>query len=128
VVRIMSRKKKIGLSKDVDDKDFFKYQRDFYKSIKTFIDRGNVLQKTAKDKGAIAPTEVLLFLLFWSVMKAKFDEGQLDFVSMMFEKIMFDDWMKGQMVDPPKSMEVEVKRDDKNKIKMPWDKKKETIH
>jgi len=25
-------------------------------------------------------------------------------------------------------MEVEVKRDDKNKIKMPWDKKKETIH
>ena len=124
----MSRKKKIGLSKDVDDKDFFKYQRDFYKSIKTFIDRGNVLQKTAKDRGAIAPTEVLLFLLFWSVMKAKFDEGQLDFVSMMFEKIMFDDWMKGQMVDPPKSMEVEVKRDDKNKIKMPWDKKKETIH
>lgn len=124
----MSRKKKIGLSEDVDDKDFFKYQRDFYKSIKTFIDRGNVLQKTAKDRGAIAPTEVLLFLLFWSVMKAKFDEGQLDFVSMMFEKIMFDDWMKGQMVDPPKSMEVEVKRDDKNKIKMPWDKKKETIH
>ena len=128
MVRIMSRKKKIGLSEDVDDKDFFKYQRDFYKSIKTFIDRGNVLQKTAKDRGAIAPTEVLLFLLFWSVMKAKFDEGQLDFVSMMFEKIMFDDWMKGQMVDPPKSMEVEVKRDDKNKIKMPWDKKKETIH
>ena len=124
----MSRKKKIGLSEDVDDKDFFKYQRDFYKSIKTFIDRGNVLQKTAKDRGAIAPTEVLLFLLFWSVMKAKFDEGQLDFVSMMFEKIMFDDWMKGQMVDPPKSMEVEVKRDDKHKIKMPWDKKKETIH
>jgi len=124
----MSRKKKISLTEDVDDKDFFKYQRDFYKSIKTFIDRGNVLQKTAKDKGAIAPTEVLLFLLFWSVMKAKFDEGQLDFVSMMFEKIMFDDWMKGQMVDPPKSMEVEVKRDDKNKIKMPWDKKKETIH
>jgi hypothetical protein len=124
----MSRKKKMSLSKDVDDKDFFKYQRDFYKSIKTFIDRGNVLQKTAKDKGAIAPTEVLLFLLFWSVMKAKFDEGQLDFVSMMFEKIMFDDWMKGQMVDPPKSMEVEVKRDDKYKIKMPWDKKKETIH
>ena len=124
----MSRKKKIGLSEDVDDKDFFKYQRDFYKSIKTFIDRGNVLQKTAKDRGAIAPTEVLLFLLFWSVMKAKFDEGQLDFVSMMFEKIMFDDWMKGQMVDPPKDMEVEVKRDDKYKIKMPWDKKKETIH
>jgi len=124
----MSRKKKISLTEDVDDKDFFKYQRDFYKSIKTFIDRGNVLQKTAKDRGAIAPTEVLLFLLFWSVMKAKFDEGQLDFVSMMFEKIMFDDWMKGQMVDPPKSMEVEVKRDDKNKIKMPWDKKKETIH
>lgn len=124
----MSRKKKIGLSEDVDDKDFFKYQRDFYKSIKTFIDRGNVLQKTAKDRGAIAPTEVLLFLLFWSVMKAKFDEGQLDFVSMMFEKIMFDDWMKGQMVDPPKDMEVEVKRDDKHKIKMPWDKKKETIH
>ena len=87
----------MSLSKDVDDKDFFKYQRDFYKSIKTFIDRGNVLQKTAKDKGAIAPTEVLLFLLFWSVMKAKFDEGQLDFVSMMFEKIMFDDWMKGQI-------------------------------
>jgi len=128
VVHIMSRKKKIGLSEDVDDKDFFKYQRDFYKSIKTFIDRGNVLQKTAKDRGAIAPTEVLLFLLFWSVMKAKFDEGQLDFVSMMFEKIMFDDWMKGQMVDPPKDMEVEVKRDDKHKIKMPWDKKKETIH
>jgi len=128
VVHIMSRKKKISLTEDVDDKDFFKYQRDFYKSIKTFIDRGNVLQKTAKDRGAIAPTEVLLFLLFWSVMKAKFDEGQLDFVSMMFEKIMFDDWMKGQMVDPPKSMEVEVKRDDKNKIKMPWDKKKETIH
>lgn len=124
----MSRKKKMGLSEDVDDKDFFKYQRDFYKSIKTFIDRGNVLQKSAKDRGAIAPTEVLLFLLFWSVMKAKFDEGQLDFVSMMFEKIMFDDWMKGQMVDPPKDMEVEVKRDDKNKIKMPWDKKKETIH
>jgi len=124
----MSRKKKISLTEDVDDKDFFKYQRDFYKSIKTFIDRGNVLQKTAKDRGAIAPTEVLLFLLFWSVMKAKFDEGQLDFVSMMFEKIMFDDWMKGQMVDPPKSMEVEVKRDDRNKIKMPWDKKKETIH
>lgn len=124
----MSRKKKIGLSEDVDDKDFFKYQRDFYKSIKTFIDRGNVLQKAAKDRGAIAPTEVLLFLLFWSVMKAKFDEGQLDFVSMMFEKIMFDDWMKGQMVDPPKDMEVEVKRDDKHKIKMPWDKKKETIH
>jgi len=124
----MSRKKKIGLSEDVDDKDFFKYQRDFYKSIKTFIDRGNVLQKTAKDRGAIAPTEVLLFLLFWSVMKAKFDEGQLDFVSMMFEKIMFDDWLKGQMVDPPKDMEVEVKRDDKHKIKMPWDKKKETIH
>jgi len=124
----MSRKKKISLTEDVDDKDFFKYQRDFYKSIKTFIDRGNVLQKTAKDRGAIAPTEVLLFLLFWSVMKAKFDEGQLDFVSMMFEKIMFDDWMKGQMVDPPKNMEVEVKRDDKHKIKMPWDKKKETIH
>lgn len=118
----------MGLSEDVDDKDFFKYQRDFYKSIKTFIDRGNVLQKSAKDRGAIAPTEVLLFLLFWSVMKAKFDEGQLDFVSMMFEKIMFDDWMKGQMVDPPKDMQVEVKRDDKNKIKMPWDKKKETIH
>ena len=124
----MSRKKKISLTEDVDDKDFFKYQRDFYKSIKTFIDRGNVLQKAAKDRGAIAPTEVLLFLLFWSVMKAKFDEGQLDFVSMMFEKIMFDDWMKGQMVDPPKDMEVEVKRDDKHKIKMPWDKKKETIH
>ena len=124
----MSRKKKISLTEDVDDKDFFKYQRDFYKSIKTFIDRGNVLQKTAKDRGAIAPTEVLLFLLFWSVMKAKFDEGQLDFVSMMFEKIMFDDWLKGQMVDPPKDMEVEVKRDDKHKIKMPWDKKKETIH
>ena len=117
-MRKKKKPEKLSLSEEVDDKDFFKYQRDFYKSIKTFIDRGNILQKNAKDKGAIAPTEVLLFLLFWSVMKAKFDDGQLDFVGMMFEKIMFDDWMKDRMVDPPKDMEVEIKPNNK----------KETIH
>jgi len=79
-----------------------------------------------------------MFLLFWGVLKARFKEGQLDFISMMFEKIMFDDWMKDQMVDPPMDMQVEVrtKEDLKKeiqkqrgeKIKMPWEKKKETIH
>jgi hypothetical protein len=54
---------------------------------------------------------------------------------MMFEKIMFDDWMKDQMVDPPQDMRVEVKTKEDlikeqkgEKIKMPWDKKKETLH
>jgi hypothetical protein len=122
----MSKKKRGTLSKE--DKLFFEYQKDFYKAMKLFMDRGDILQKKQKDRGAIAPTEVLMFLLFWGVLKARFKEGQLDFISMMFEKIMFDDWMKDQMVDPPKDMEVEVKRDDKYKIKMPWDKKKETIH
>ena len=76
-----------------------------------------------------------MFLLFWGVLKARFKEGQLDFISMMFEKIMFDDWMKDQMVDPPQDMQVEVKTKEDlikeqkgEKIKMPWDKKKETIH
>ena len=132
----MSKKSKEKLSKE--DKQFFEYQRDFYKATKLFMDRGDILQKKQKDRGAIAPTEVLMFLLFWGVLKARFNEGQLDFISMMFEKIMFDDWMKGQMVDPPEDMQVEVrtKEDLKKEIQeqkgekiiMPWDKKKETIH
>jgi hypothetical protein len=132
----MSKKSKEKLSKE--DKQFFEYQRDFYKATKLFMDRGDILQKKQKDRGAIAPTEVLMFLLFWGVLKARFNEGQLDFISMMFEKIMFDDWMKGQMVDPPTDMQVEVrtKEDLKKEIQeqkgkkiiMPWDKKKETIH
>ena len=129
----MSRKSKEKLSKE--DKQFFEYQRDFYKATKLFMDRGDILQKKQKERGAIAPTEVLMFLLFWGVLKARFNEGQLDFISMMFEKIMFDDWMKDQMVDPPVDMQVEVKTKEDlikeqrgEKIKMPWEKKKETIH
>jgi hypothetical protein len=129
----MSKKSKEKLSRE--DKNFFEYQRDFYKMMKLFMDRGDILQKRQKDRGAIAPTEVLMFLLFWGVLKARFKEGQLDFISMMFEKIMFDDWMKDQMVDPPQHMQVEVKTKEDlikeqkgEKIKMPWDKKKETIH
>ena len=129
----MSKKSKEKLSRE--DKNFFEYQRDFYKMMKLFMDRGDILQKRQKDRGAIAPTEVLMFLLFWGVLKARFKEGQLDFISMMFEKIMFDDWMKDQMVDPPQDMQVEVKTKEDlikeqkgEKIKMPWDKKKETIH
>jgi len=129
----MSKKSKEKLSRE--DKNFFEYQRDFYKMMKLFMDRGDILQKRQKDRGAIAPTEVLMFLLFWGVLKARFKEGQLDFISMMFEKIMFDDWMKDQMVDPPQDMQVEVKTKEDlikeqkgEKIKMPWDKKKETVH
>lgn len=129
----MNKKSKEKLSRE--DKNFFEYQRDFYKMMKLFMDRGDILQKRQKDRGAIAPTEVLMFLLFWGVLKARFKEGQLDFISMMFEKIMFDDWMKDQMVDPPQDMQVEVKTKEDlikkqkgEKIKMPWDKKKETIH
>jgi hypothetical protein len=129
----MSKKSKEKLSRE--DKNFFEYQRDFYKMMKLFMDRGDILQKKQKDRGAIAPTEVLMFLLFWGVLKARFKEGQLDFISMMFEKIMFDDWMKDQMVDPPQHMQVEVKTKEDlikeqkgEKIKMPWDKKKETVH
>ena len=129
----MSRKSKEKLSKE--DKQFFEYQRDFYKAMKLFMDRGDILQKKQKDRGAIAPTEVLMFLLFWGVLKVRFKGGQLDFISMMFEKIMFDDWMKDQMVDPPVDMQVEVKTKEDlikeqrgEKIKMPWEKKKETIH
>ena len=129
----MNKKKRGTLSKE--DKLFFEYQRDFYKAMKLFMDRGDILQKRQKDRGAIAPTEVLMFLLFWGVLKARFKEGQLDFISMMFEKIMFDDWMKDQMVDPPTDMQVEVKTKEDlikeqkgEKIKMPWEKKKETIH
>ena len=129
----MSKKSKEKVSRE--DKNFFEYQRDFYKMMKLFMDRGDILQKRQKDRGAIAPTEVLMFLLFWGVLKARFKEGQLDFISMMFEKIMFDDWMKDQMVDPPQDMQVEVKTKEDlikeqkgEKIKMPWDKKKETVH
>ena len=132
----MSKKKRGTLSKE--DKLFFEYQRDFYKAMKLFMDKGDILQKKQKDRGAIAPTEVLMFLLFWGVLKARFNEGQLGFISMMFEKIMFDDWMKGQMVDPTEDMQVEVKTKEDlkreiqeqrgEKIIMPWDKKKETIH
>ena len=51
----MNKKKRGTLSKE--DKLFFEYQTDFYKAMKLFMDRGDILQKKQKDRGAIAPTE-----------------------------------------------------------------------
>jgi len=112
----MKKKKRGSKDKDVD-LEFFEFQRDFYKTLKEFIDKGNTLQATAKKKGALAPTEVLMFLLFWNVIETKFNEAQLDFVYMMFNKIMDEGWMKGRLIDPPEGFEVETVKP-----------KKETLH
>lgn len=93
------KKKKRG-SKSVDER-FFEFQRNFYKTLKDFINEGDELQSGPKKRGAIAPTEVLMFLLFWNVLRAKFTEAQLDFVYAMFVKVMDENWMEGKLVDPP---------------------------
>lgn len=109
----MKKKKK----QEVDDKDFYNFQKDFYQTLKKFIDKGDKIQHAQKARGAIAPTEVLLFLLFWTVMQAKFKDAELDFLSMMFDKIMLEDFMKNKMIELPDDMTVHFTKN-----------KKETIH
>ena len=48
-----------------DEKKFFEFQSDWYAELEKFIKRGDTIQSKLKKSGAIAPTEVLMFLLFW---------------------------------------------------------------
>lgn len=117
----MTKKKTNTIEQETEkDKKFFEYQRDYYQVLKKFIVRGDDFQKSLKKTGAIAPTEVLMFLLFWNMLKAKFDDAQLDFICMTFSKIMVEDWFRGRMIDPP--------TDDLD-MEFGFDKpKKETLH
>jgi hypothetical protein len=72
-----------------DDKDFLVFQRNWYKQLKKFMDGGDQMQKHLKEEGATAPTEVLMFLLFWEMVTFKYlKQRDLEFIKHMFIKIM----------------------------------------
>ena len=82
-----------------DDKDFLIFQRNWYKQLKKFMDGGDQMQKHLKEEGAIAPTEVLMFLLFWEMVTFKYiKQRDLEFIKHMFIRIMdkgaFNDFLE----------------------------------
>ena len=89
----------ILMNKDKDEEDFIRYQRDWYKQLKKFMDNGDQMQKHLKQEGAIAPTEVLMFLLFWEMVTFKYiKQRDLEFIKHMFIRIMakgaFNDFLE----------------------------------
>lgn len=109
------------MPKDKDEEKFFKFQSDWYRTLEDFIDKGNKLQKKLKEQGAIAPTEVLMFLLFWETLNKTFKDKELDFIRHMLIDILENDdrFLKGFIDDDKLGFDI-------NKLKMKH--KKETIH
>ena len=74
-----------------DEKKFFKFQSDWYAELEKFIKRGDVIQAKLKKSGAIAPTEVLMFLLFWETVNRKYKDNEIDFIRYMLIDILEND-------------------------------------
>ena len=103
------------------DKKFFEFQTDWYIQLEKFIKRGDQIQKKLKESGAIAPTEVLMFLLFWETLNRKFKDKEIDFIKhMLIEILENDDRFRDKFVDN------EDLGFDVSKLIMP--KKKNTLH
>ena len=74
-----------------DEKRFFEFQRDWYAELEKFIKRGDTIQSKLKKSGAIAPTEVLMFLLFWETVNRKYKDNEIDFIRFMLIDILEND-------------------------------------
>lgn len=109
------------MPKDKEEEKFFKFQSDWYRTLEKFIKDGDKLQKKLKDSGAIAPTEVLMFLLFWETLNKTFKDEELNFIRHMMIDILENDarFMKEFIDDDRLNFDI-------NRLKM--NKKKETIH
>ena len=106
---------------DKSDKKFFDFQTDWYFQLEKFIKRGDQIQKKLKESGAIAPTEVLMFLLFWETLNRKFKDKEIDFIKHMLIEILEND---ERFRD--KFVEEDDLGFDINKLMM--QKKKDTLH
>lgn len=84
---------------DEMDKQFFKYQREWYKKLKEFMDKGDDIQKEFKKTGAVAPTEILMFILFWEMVTKKYSLAEQDFIKYMLINLLEDDSYKDKLVD-----------------------------
>jgi len=76
---------------DEKEKKFFEFQKDWYTQLEKFISKGNKIQARLKKEGAIAPTEVLMFLLFWETVSKHYEEKEKDFLKYMFIDILQND-------------------------------------
>ena len=108
------------MPKDDEEKKFFKYQHDWYTALEKFIKDGDKLQKKLKEEGAIAPTEVLMFLLFWETLNKKYKGKEIDFLRHMLLDILENDQrFLREFQDDAEPLGFDI-----NKLKM----KKDTIH
>ena len=73
------------------EKRFFEFQSDWYAELEKFIKRGDTIQSKLKKSGAIAPTEVLMFLLFWETVNRKYKDNEIDFIRYMLIDILEND-------------------------------------
>lgn len=76
---------------DEKQKKFFQFQSDWYTELEKFIKRGDKIQEKLRKEGAIAPTEVLMFLLFWETLVKKFSDEEIDFIKYMLIDILEND-------------------------------------
>ena len=74
-----------------DEKRFFEFQSDWYAELEKFIKRGDTIQSKLKKSGAIAPTEILMFLLFWETVNNKYKDNEIDFIRFMLIDILEND-------------------------------------
>lgn len=109
------------MPKDKEEEKFFNFQRDWYETLAKFIKNGDKLQKKLKDEGAIAPTEVLMFLLFWETVNKKFKDKEVDFIRNMLLDILENDNRFLRNLQEDEDIPFDI-----NKLKMKKD--KETIH
>lgn len=106
---------------DEKDKKFFDFQSEWYTQLEKFISKGDKIQAKLKKEGAIAPTEVLMFLLFWETVNKKFKGKEIDFIRYMLIDILENDTrFRDQFID---SDEIGF---DITKLMM--NKKKTTVH
>lgn len=109
------------MPKDKEEEKFFKFQSDWYRTLEKFIKDGDKLQKRLKASGAIAPTEILMFLLFWETIHKQFSQEEINFIRHMMMDILENDTrFMNEFIDDDKI------GFDINRLKMK--KKKDTIH
>lgn len=110
------------MPKDKDQKKFFDFQSDWYRTLESFITKGNKIQKQLKDSGAIAPTEILMFLLFWETINKIFKTEEINFIRhMLIDILENDDRFRREFIDQDNDIEFDITR-------LTMSKKKDTLH